>query len=417
MRIIKIVVAQHAEDAAFQWLLRDAAVRAPHYSLSDLADLDNRVEAHLDGLRIAGDEGWHLCAEGLQSKESGEVFAAALIAFGTGMTERITEVCGAVEAAPETVRGLISALGWLPRQRLPAPVAGFLTSEDPLWRRVAIAAYAIHRVDPREHLAGSIADPDADLRARALRAAGELGRVDLMPALQTHFGSDEETCRFWAAWSAVLLGIRGQALAVLSKLATADSPLAERATLTLMRAANPNDAHTWLSALVKRGDRQRRAIIGCGAAGDPAYVPWLIEQMRGSSELARVAGEAFSMITGADIAYEDLDGDWPEAFEAGPTENPEDEDVAMDADEDLPWPDPQRIERWWQGHRADFASGQRYLAGQPISDAHCQRVLRTGFQRQRIAAALELALLRPEAPLFETRAPGFRQQRLLGVGR
>ena len=52
-------------------------------------------------------------------------------------------------------------------------------------------------------------------------------------------------------------------------------------------------------------------------------------------ELARVAGEAFTMITGVDIAYEDLEGEWPEDFEAGPTESPEDEDVEMDPDEDL----------------------------------------------------------------------------------
>jgi hypothetical protein len=35
--IIPSVVMQHAEEAAFLWLLRDAAVSAPHYSLADLA--------------------------------------------------------------------------------------------------------------------------------------------------------------------------------------------------------------------------------------------------------------------------------------------------------------------------------------------------------------------------------------------
>jgi len=63
------------------WLLRDIAVTAPHYSLADLVVLDDRIEAHLDGLRIAADAGWHSCIEGLQQKESGEVFIAAVIAF------------------------------------------------------------------------------------------------------------------------------------------------------------------------------------------------------------------------------------------------------------------------------------------------------------------------------------------------
>jgi len=55
--IIANVVLQHAEEAAFLWLLRHAAVAAPHYSLADLGKLDGRVEAHLDGLRIAGPDG------------------------------------------------------------------------------------------------------------------------------------------------------------------------------------------------------------------------------------------------------------------------------------------------------------------------------------------------------------------------
>jgi hypothetical protein len=71
MPIIETIVAQRAEEATFQWLLRDVAVRAPHYSLSDLADLDHQVEAHLDGLRIAGGEGWPFSADGLKHEESG----------------------------------------------------------------------------------------------------------------------------------------------------------------------------------------------------------------------------------------------------------------------------------------------------------------------------------------------------------
>jgi uncharacterized protein (TIGR02270 family) len=79
--IIESIVSQHAEETSFLWLLRAAAVAAPHYSLKDLAHLDDRVEAHIDGLRVAGDEAWPFCAAGLDHQESGEDFAAAVIGF------------------------------------------------------------------------------------------------------------------------------------------------------------------------------------------------------------------------------------------------------------------------------------------------------------------------------------------------
>jgi uncharacterized protein (TIGR02270 family) len=131
--------------------------------------------------------------------------------------------------------------------------------------------------------------------------------------------------------------------------------------------------------------------------------------------MARVAGESFTMITGVDLAYDDLEGEWPEGFEAGPTEEPEDEDVEMDPDEDLPWPEPELIHEWWGKNKNNFQNGTRYLCGKPISEQQCQHVLRYGYQRQRAAAAIELAIMNPGQPLFEVRAPGFRQQKLLGI--
>ena len=116
------------------------------------------------------------------------------------------------------------------------------------------------------------------------------------------------------------------------------------------------------------------------------------------------------------IANQDLEGEWPEGFEAGPAENPNDEEVDLDPDEDLPRPKQALVQQWWKDNKGRFQAGQRYLLGEPITVEQCQSVLRKGFQRQRIAAALELALLQPEQPLFETRAPGFRQQRLLPEG-
>lgn len=46
---------------------------------------------------------------------------------------------------------------------------------------------------------------------------------------------------------------------------------------------------------------------------------------------------------------------------------------------------------------------------------HRQHVLRHGYQRQRAAAAIELAMMKPGQPLFEVRAPGFCQQKAFWV--
>jgi hypothetical protein len=54
--IIEDIVTQHAE-AAFLWHLRNIAISRPDYNLKDLTELDDRVDAHLDGLRRSRQQG------------------------------------------------------------------------------------------------------------------------------------------------------------------------------------------------------------------------------------------------------------------------------------------------------------------------------------------------------------------------
>jgi uncharacterized protein (TIGR02270 family) len=409
--VIPAVIEQHAEEAAFLWLLRDAAGHAPHYDLADLAHLDDRVEAHIDGLRIAGETGWEICKEALGREEAGEVFATAVLAYESGDQDRIQTVLEAGIASLETFRGLVSALGWLPYQQADLHIKNLLSASSPDLHRVGIAASAIHRKDLGQPLIAALSDPDSVLKDRATRAVGQLGRTDLLPLLRKNLTVEDSKCRFAAAWSSALFG-DDNGIAQLQKIALLDVPYREEAAQLALRCLNLSAAHAWQKDLSHSQEFQRLAVIGAGAIGDPALNPWLIEQMT-IPPLARVAGEAFTMITGIDIAYEDLEGERPDGFKAGPTEDPEDDNVEMDADENLPWPNPELIQKWWSTHKREFQNAVRYLLGKPISTEWLQDVLRNGRQRQRAAAALELAIRQPGHPLFEVRAPGFRQQRLL----
>lgn len=412
------IISQHSDQASFLWGIRAGAVSAPHYSLSDLATLDNRVEAHIDGLRIAGEEGWQICQKELAWKEPGEVFAAAVLALESEDRPKIDSVVEGAAKDPALARGFMSALGWLEYKQVEQYINHLCASPIPAEKRIGIAAAAVHRSDPGRALNEALSDSDPLLHARALRAIVELGRLDLISHIQRDLSAEDVACRFWAAWSTALLVGYSNALEVLQSVAESPSPslYRERALGMALRKMDLRSAESWRQRLARNPQTFRAAVIGTGIIGDPALVRWLLEQMK-SPPVARVAGESFTMITGVDIAYEDLDADKPEGFESGPTEDPKDDNVEMDPDERLPWPDPGLIAKWWEKHSSEFQPGIRCLVGKPISAEWAQEVLRTGRQRQRAAAALELAILRPGVPLFETRAPGFRQQQMLGFRR
>jgi uncharacterized protein (TIGR02270 family) len=193
---------------------------------------------------------------------------------------------------------------------------------------------------------------------------------------------------------------------------TPEGPHRARAFRFALQAMTPGAAHATLQQLGGKPDELRWLIQGSGINGDPTYMPWLIRLMS-DEKTARLAGEAFTLITGADLDTLQLWRERPEGLESGPTDNPEDEDVGMDPDEGLMWPDLEKAQKWWEKNSSRFQPGARYFMGAPVTREHCIDVLKNGYQRQRILAAHYLCLLEPGTPLFNTSAPAWRQQKLL----
>jgi uncharacterized protein (TIGR02270 family) len=395
------IVEQHATEAAFLWRMRDGAAVAPHYDGPALASLDERVEAHLDGLRVAGAQGLKACQAALDAEEPGTAFTLLVLATEQGHDEGIEAALALADTSPAAARGAVTALGWLPFSAARAVIGPLLAqSAPPTRRRLGIAACAAHREDPGGALGYAVLDDDLRLRARALRAAGELGRADLLPSVRAELGATDPACHFWAAWSAAILGDQA-ATEVLWTIADGDGPFSERAAATAVRRLDVREARARLEGLGAWPDRARGAVIGAGALGDPGLVPWLLARMA-TPALARLAGEALATITGAVIEGR-LEGRAPEGFQAGPTDRPEDADVSMDPDGTLRWPATPAIEAWWSEREPGYRRGARYLGGAPLTAEVVERELAQGSQRRRLGAALELALLRPGKPLAEVR--------------
>jgi uncharacterized protein (TIGR02270 family) len=410
--VLTDIVEQHAEEAAFLWILRNEATRAPNHDLDSLGELDERIDAHLDGLRVAGTHGWDACREQLAWREAGEVFAAAWIALQSRIGRRFEAVLDVAAESPELAGGLAGALAWTPYSDVEQTINALLQSAERCLRAIGLAAAAAHRRDPGPALPAALLDSDASFRARASRVVAQLGRRDLLSLCAEADANASAEDVFWTSWAMALLGERNS-LGALRDLATSAATHSEEACDLATRCMSPDDARVWQRQLAASPHTARLAIVAAASLGDPACVPLLLEAMRDET-LARVAAEAFTSVTGVDITRARLSAMRPDGFESGPNDDPNDDDVAIDPDEHLPWPRPNAIAEWWSSNATRYATGQRHFLGRLASIDVLRDALRNGRQRQRRAAALELTLQTGE-PLFEVRARADRQLETLGA--
>lgn len=410
--MIPVVVAQHLDDAAALRSVRGVLVRAPHVKLFQLGRTDERLAAHLDGLSVSGDLGAGLSRAALDVPGVGQMFVATVLAIERRDAAQIDRLLSLLNVVPDAPRALASAFGWVTPGLLRGFTAQLLANGSAGARWLGMAACAQHRVDPGAALEAATEQPDLRLRARALRAAGELGRVDLLPDCIARLHDEPGIVNSAAAWSATLLGDRSAALSTLRALALAPGPVQLEMLSLALFTCNADAARALVKQLAADGAPPRTLIKAAGWAGDAQVVPWLFKHMEDASH-ARVAGEAFSFITGIDLAFLDLDRKPPEKVPGGPSDDPNDDNVALDEDESLPWPDPPKLSAWWNKNAGQYPPGIRLFAGAPPSINHCFKVLKEHTQRRRMAAALYMSLLKPGSVLFNCAAPAHRQQRLL----
>jgi len=395
------ITEEHASQAAFLWTRREVAAGASHYRLADLAELDERVEAHLDGVRLAGTEGAGVAKRLVDAEEAGAVFVAADRALEA---QDARAFAGLLDATAEGgVEPLIAALAWRPLAKSAWAVKALLHANcPPALHRIGIAAKVAHREDPGEPLVHALWGDDPELRKEGLFGLGALGKKDLLTLAQEDYAQADPAVRLEAARSGLLLGDR-KAIEVLGGLV--QSPRRRDALGLMVRVTDSADAVRAVEGLAN--EDRRAAIDAMEASLDVRWIPWLLECLA-RPELARLAARALGTLTGVAVSG-GMVGAAPEGFRAGPTDDPNDGDAGPDPDAHLAWPAPafaRRVEEAVKGQKG------RIFWGKPLTLDTLAPVLRDGTQRERSSAATEIALARPGSPLVEVRAPGFRQ----GVG-
>ena len=361
------VYEQYLTEAAFLWVLRSVGVNQPHYTIEDISELEKRIDANLDGLMTSLELSWEICLEALEIGQAGEVFTVAVVAFRSRDMEKIKIAVAAGLEDEESIKGLISALAWLPAKLVHRWIHKFLSSKLLAHKYLAIAACSARRENPGEIFASILkredCKEDKKLYARALRLIGELKLFDLKWALDEAYDDDEPDIKFWVNWATVMLGDKS-AISQIKPFVDTVGLLQSKAVKTAFRVLPVEQGRAWISQLAANPENARIVIEATGILGDPVAVPWLIEKMR-KPDTARIAAEAFSMITGIDLERYKLVIDAPEDITVVPNDKPDDENVDMDEDENLSFPDADKVAYTWQKHGCNYAVGRRGSLNKP----------------------------------------------------
>lgn len=396
------IIEQYAIDGAFLWLLRSQTLNSTLYTVDDLAELDQRICGHLEGLQTAGELAWDICQQQLQYEEAGETFIAAVYAFQNGDSAKIKFVCETALPNPQMRKGLISAMGWIDEPTANFWINRFLTVADPNYLYLGLAASSVRRHDPSHLLTKLFTNKNLseqpEVHSRALRLIGEIKRSDLIPALNQAMEIKDKSIQFWANWSAAFLG-NAAAVNNLKPYILQDNEFKDKALAMAFNLLPVTEARKWISEIASDMTQNRTVITTTAILGDPHAIGWLIQQMN-RPLYARLAGLSFNIITGIDLEQANLhkvvDQQIPN------TDEKDFEDEAEDVDSDLPWPDPIKVKAYWEQQGQSLQIGQRYFMGQPVESTILKQVITTGNQFQRNAAALKHALTNPDEVLLNT---------------
>jgi uncharacterized protein (TIGR02270 family) len=292
-RMVADVVRQHAEQAAFFWAQRDTLMEDDPPDADVVAGVDRRLEANLDGLRIAGPPAWPFVVAAYEDfPEKGELFLYGWMAIEHNDGRRVAEAVEFGRQSGDDARGLVGALAWHEPMTIAPLVRDWIGTPDAFKRFLGVSACLGHDVDPRQMLVRLVRDPDARVRAASLHLAGKLKRADLVEDVRAALNGADEQPRFWAAWALTELGSGDLASPELRKVAVGGGPDAMVALRAVVKAEPDKDVRAWMGGLLKSPESAPLAVRGAGMLGDRTLLHWLIHQMR-TPALAVPAGAAF----------------------------------------------------------------------------------------------------------------------------
>ena len=383
------IYEEHLNEAAWLWGNWEQSLDSAIYALGDVAvGPEERLLAHLDGLVLGGQPvAQKLLVPALAGDDLGGVAAAAwalLQAEDADHQDTVIEMLPA--AAPPAQAAIARALYLAPR----ADISRLM----PLWfegapnlRAMVLDVFGPREPDwAREHIDPAMRSGQPPLVAAGLRAIRNLRERALLDWVTVASQSDDIEVRLEAMRTGLAFAVK-TAWNECRIFAGGSAELSRLSLGLLATSPDPND-RSFVRSKAQNADPGLHALWALGFAGDADSAEVLVQAMADAKK-SRVAGEAFSAITGLAIAGE--------MAKPGETQGPDVEEVAAEDPppsvqpaDFLPEPQAESVKKWWDKARRRFIPGARYAGGQTRSPATLRNAFTAGATWRREVYLLEL---------------------------
>jgi uncharacterized protein (TIGR02270 family) len=376
------LLEEHLEEVEFLWAQREAALTSSRQTQRDLAHLDERIEAHVQGVLAAGTHALPLLDERLAGADANTVFAAAysMLRGPAPPVDRLLDPFSTAQGP--RLNGLKRALAFAAPQPTMARLRALLLSAEPAIAAAAAEILAFHRAFGSEpgRLLLLVREEEPAVRRQAWRVIACLG-IPLDPKLYAAAMRDEDpgvrdAALLAAAWSRVP-GV----LTLARQLAEAPAPdnLAQLHLLAVLGSAQDLPRIRALVSMAALGPARFRIAV---AFGHPALVDLLLAEMTNPDPVTAVAaGEAFTRITGQIV-------DSGQRVKVPPEGEGPPDDFESEFQDEVLLPDPELARKHWETVRPQFAEAVRVARGLDLSRGATPQALGTLDLESRFEACL-----------------------------
>lgn len=400
------IVEQLLDNASFLWILRENCGRILGFSANDQSDYELRLENQLDALMHHFEDAWAMSKDALQFNNASDCFVCSVLAFRSMDSQYIEWILNIISKNRELLKGLISAMAWLPKALVEEWLSKFIQSKDLFHKEIAAHVYRLRGDDSGAFLKTLIERGDCiqntPLHVQCIRIIGEFKRFDLLNDVILFCKDDRESVAFWAKYSAVLLGKKEYASS-LYEYVLSENEWQRHAVNIVFRSVSIQDARALIADMIAKKLEVETVLHALKVLGDPQAIPWIISQME-NVQVSRLAGHVFSTITGISLDERELVLNIDEIKKEDLLDDFEDDDYQGDGSqgkgfdvdecENVSWPDVAKIKIIWQKYSHLFPAGQRLYLGKIILFDELFRLYKQTSMSEKRGLALELALIK-----------------------